>query len=200
MDNFIYLELLSYLCERFNTTYDFKDKKSFEQFYSYFEKDFKKEYFELTKYEIFDNRLNEAQLIAWTINFINNNQLKNLKTKEELIEISMKEKIDNVFLISCLLLFRNLTSHHISIKLMDEFGNYITDEYGDHKYSNCLDLNLKKLISLYCTDYQDDNIKNPSIIRDKIFTISELLKLNFIRDIPTLKNTFYQLFVDLKQV
>lgn len=195
-----YYNLLQFIEKVYGLKFDLKDKKSFDPFYAYFKVQFKKDFFNLNKYGIFNNRLNEEQLIVWMKNFINNNELKKQKTKKELIDILIKEKIDNIFLASCFILLRNLVSHKISKKLMDNSWNYIKDDNNEYVYSNFLDNNLKRLISLYCTDHQDDSIGDHEIIMDKLFYVSELSQLEFIRDISTLKNTLYRLFIELKQI
>lgn len=195
-----YFKLLHFIEEVYGLKYDLKDKNSFKPFYGYFKNQFKKDFFNLNKHEIFNNRLNEEQLILFIKDLINGYELKKQKSKEELIEILIKEKIDDVFSASCFVLLRNIVTHNISIKLIDEFGNYIKDNEGNYVYSNFLDQNFKRLISLYCTDLKDDNLDDYKIIMDKLFYAHELSQLEFIRDISTLKNTFYRLFVELKQI
>lgn len=194
-----YFKLIDFLSYRNNKVYDLENKNDFLSLFSYFSSDYKKEYWDLYQNGIFNSRLNEEQMINWLIKIINENNLKEYKTKEELINFLKKEKIDNVFLASCFIMLRNLISTHISIRLYNTDG---TPKVQNNKpvYSNYFDENLKRLICLYVTNNEKENDVDSEIIINKLFMIDELSKLHFIRDISTLKNTLYSLFVELKQI
>lgn len=191
-----YFKFLNFLKNEKKLKIDFKNKALNNELNSYFDNEFNQDFRFLYKNKIFNSRINEENFITVLINLTNYYSLKEEKTKEELIKLLKNEKIDCLFSISFIFMLHLMIGGHVSVYKK----NYQT---GQRYYSNCFDQNLMKLISLYVTEHQDENLPLKQVVEqypNKIMFPSEMVKIHLIRDLSALRHTIYFNFITMKKI
>lgn len=191
-----YFKLLDFLKNEKKLKINFEDKTLNNELNNYFDSEFNQDFRFLYKNKIFNSRINEEDFITILINLTNHYSLKEEKTKEELIELLKNEKIDCLFSISFILMLHMMIGNHVSVYKK----NYQT---GERFYSNYFEQNLGKLISLYMTGGENENLPLKDVLKqysNKILYPSEMVKWHLIRDLSALRHTIYFNFITMKKI